>query len=79
MVYNNIDQYRLLSSEGGERMQFITVKEASEKWGYSEDRIRRWCREGKIKLVAAAIKISGRWQIPSDAECPDEPKIKNKK
>ena len=51
-------------------MMYMDTKEAAQKWGYSEDAIRRWCREGKIYLEAVAIKKNGRWQIPKDAECP---------
>ena len=51
-------------------MQYLSVKEAAEKWGYSEDTIRKWCREGLITISVGAEKKSGRWQIPVDAKCP---------
>lgn len=57
-------------------MQYLSVKEVAEKWGYSEETIRKWCREGLIKITFGAEKKSGRWQIPADAECP---KIKKNK
>ena len=56
-------------------MEYITVKEAAKKWGYSEATVQRWCRDGKIKVTVGAEKKSGRWQIPANAECPN--KIKN--
>lgn len=51
-------------------MQYLSVKEFAEKWGYSEETIRKWCREGLINITVGAVKKSGRWQIPADAKCP---------
>ena len=51
-------------------MNYLTVKEVAEKWGYSEATICKWCREGVISVTIKAKKENGRWQIPSDAECP---------
>ena len=60
-------------------MEYMGTKEASEKWGYSQSTIQKWCREGKIFLVLKAekSKYNGQWQIPIDAECPRQ--IKNPK
>lgn len=51
-------------------MGYMTTKEASAKWGYPESTIRKWCREEKLFVVCGAIKKSGRWQIPENAQCP---------
>ena len=51
-------------------MEYMTVKEAAEKWGYSEGTIRHWCNDELIFVVLKPIKKSGRWQIPKNAECP---------
>ena len=51
------------------------TKEASEKWGYSQAIIQRWCREGKI-TNATQNKKSSPWHIPIDAICPKPKKIK---
>lgn len=51
-------------------MEYMGTKEASEKWGYGQSTIQKWCREGKISLEIKAEKRSGRWQIPIDAPCP---------
>ena len=51
-------------------MNFMTAKEAAEKWGYSVNTIRKWCKEGKIVVKHSAEKINGHWRIPADAECP---------
>ena len=51
-------------------MEYMTIKQAAERWGYSEEAIRKWCKENKLLAVVEAQKISGRWQIPVNAECP---------
>ncbi|HLR36007.1 MAG TPA: helix-turn-helix domain-containing protein [Tissierellales bacterium] len=43
-------------------MSYISIKEASEKWGISDSRIRLLCREGRIE---GAIKIGRNWQFLS--------------
>ena len=57
-------------------MEYISVKEAAKKWGYSESTIRKWCNEDKIKVLFSAVKKNGRWYIPINAECPKILKIK---
>lgn len=49
---------------------YITVKEYAEKYGYSENTVRKWCRNGQLTITLKAIKESGRWKIPVDAPCP---------
>lgn len=51
-------------------MEYISVKEASEKWGYGESTIRKWCRAGLLSVVCKAEKTGGHWRIPKDAKCP---------
>ena len=53
-------------------MKYLTVKEVAEKWGYSEATIRKWCKDGLIKVTVGAEKKSGHWQIPENAQCPKE-------
>ena len=48
-------------------MDYISIKEASEKWKISDSRIRLLCREGRIE---GAIKIGRNWAIPFDAVKP---------
>lgn len=57
-------------------MEYITVKEASAKWGYGEVTIRKWCKAGLLSVACKAEKINGRWRIPVGAECPKP--VKNK-
>lgn len=53
----------------------MTVKEAARKWGYSQETVRKWCRDKKITVTLQPMKVSGRWQIPEEAECPKQRKI----
>ena len=45
-------------------MQFMSVMEASKKWGISDRRVRILCREGKIEGV---IRQGRAYRIPADA------------
>lgn len=54
---------------------FMTVKEASEKWGISDRRIRVLCSEGKIP---GAFQEGRGWKIPVDAKKPDDGRFKSK-
>lgn len=42
---------------------YITVKQAAEKWGISERRIRALCADGKI---TGAFQEGRGWRIPAD-------------
>lgn len=55
-------------------MEFITIKEASQKWNLSERRIQSMCLEGAIANVK---KFGHSWAIPSDAEKPIDHRIKS--
>lgn len=50
------------------------TKEASEKWGYSQSAISRWCRMGLIPDATQDAERSP-WHIPKDAKCPRPVKI----
>ena len=54
---------------------FITVKQASEKWGISDRRIRVLCAEGKI---SGAYQEGRSWKIPADARKPADGRYKLK-
>lgn len=54
---------------------FLTVKQASEKWGISDRRIRVLCAEGKI---SGAYREGRRWKIPMDAKKPADGRYKSK-
>lgn len=54
---------------------FMTVQQASEKWGISDRRIRCLCAEGKIR---GACREGRCWIIPIDAEKPADARYKSK-
>ncbi len=54
---------------------FITVKQASEKWGISDRRIRALCAKGKIP---GAYQEGRGWRIPADAKKPEDGRFKSK-
>ena len=57
-------------------MDYISVKEASQKWEISERRIRVLCSEGRIE---GAAKVGRSWSIPSDAVQPADGRKGKKK
>ena len=54
---------------------YMTVKEASSRWGISDRRVRVLCSEGKI---AGAYQEGRGWKIPVDAEKPADGRFKSK-
>lgn len=52
-------------------MDYITVREAAEKWAVSERRINQYCAEGRIP---GAERFGGAWAIPAGAEKPGDPR-----
>lgn len=55
---------------------YITLSEASEKWGISERRIRTLCAEGRIEGVT---RFGRSWAIPENTEKPSDNRIKTGK
>lgn len=53
---------------------FITVKQAAEKWGISDRRVRILCAEGKIP---GAFQQGRGWKIPADAVKPADGRYKS--
>lgn len=54
---------------------YITAKQAAEKWGISDRRVRILCSEGKIP---GAYREGRAWMIPSDARKPTDGRYKIK-
>ena len=52
--------------------EYMTVKEAAEKWGLSVRRVQLLCVEGRIE---GAMKHASVWVIPKDAEKPKDERI----
>ena len=48
-------------------MDYMTLKEASEKWGVTPRQINYLCASGRIP---GAVKMAGVWLIPKTAEKP---------
>ena len=42
-------------------MDYMTLKEASEKWGISSRQVNYYCVEGRI---LGTVKIAGVWLLP---------------
>ncbi|TCX50644.1 MULTISPECIES: helix-turn-helix domain-containing protein [unclassified Dehalobacter] len=48
-------------------MDYITAKEAAEKWCISERRVQILCEQGRIEAVQ---RLGKAWAIPKDAKKP---------
>ena len=53
-------------------MEYMTTREAEEKWNISERRIRQLLGEGRIE---GAVKVGGTWNIPKDAIKPTDKRV----
>lgn len=53
--------------------EYMTAKEAAEKWGISQRRVQLLCVQGRI---AGVIKYASVWVIPRDAQKPKDERIK---
>lgn len=51
---------------------YITLNEASQRWGISERRTRFLCQEGRVE---GAIKFGRVWAIPTNASKPADNRI----
>ena len=54
-------------------MDYMTLREASEKWGISPRQINYYCSEGRIP---GAEKMATLWLIPKDAQKPVDGRTK---
>lgn len=57
-------------------MEYLSIRQVSEKWGLSTRRINVLCSEGRIP---GATKIGSYWAIPADAAKPKDSRIKSGK
>ena len=57
-------------------MDYMTLKEASEKWGVTPRQINYLCASGRIP---GAVKMATIWLIPRDAEKPIDGRTKQGK
>ena len=57
-------------------MDYMTLKEAAEKWSVSPRRVSNYCAGGRIP---SAVKMAGVWLIPKTAEKPIDGRTKQGK
>lgn len=57
-------------------MDYITIREAAEKWGLKVRRVQVMCQENKIP---GAFHFGRAWAIPADAEKPSDGRVKSGK
>lgn len=50
-------------------MEYLSIKQVSEKWDFSIKRVQVLCNEDRIQ---GAIKEGFYWAIPADAEKPSD-------
>ena len=53
---------------------FITIREAAEKWGITPRRVQKMCSDG---LITGATKFGRVWAIPKTAEKPADGRIRS--
>lgn len=56
-------------------MEYITAKEAAEKWGISQRRVQVLCEKGR---VLGAVRLGWAWAIPKEADKPIDVRTKAK-
>jgi hypothetical protein len=57
---------------GGIYMEYMTIKETSEKWNITARRIQVLCSEGRIE---GAVRFGRAWAIPMDSHKPSDARI----
>ena len=57
-------------------MDYMTLKEAAEKWGVTPRRVNYYCASERIH---GAVKMAGVWLIPNTAEKPVDGRTKQGK
>ncbi|MDR1422890.1 MAG: helix-turn-helix domain-containing protein [Coriobacteriales bacterium] len=57
-------------------LEYMSVREAAEKWSVSERRVHKLCKDGRINGI---IRFGRSWGIPDGAEKPDDARKANGK
>ena len=57
-------------------MDYLTTKQAAEKWNISPRRVQVLCEQGRIK---GTVRLGWVWAIPKEAKKPDDLRIKKEK
>ena len=55
-------------------MEYLSIRQVSEKWGISRRRIQTLCSQDRIP---GAIRVGSYWAIPIGAEKPIDERIKS--
>lgn len=72
----SLDCIMCLCTLRGKYMEYLSIRQTSEKWGISVRRIQVLCSENRIP---GATKIGSYWAIPADADKPNDERIKSGK
>lgn len=54
-------------------MEYMTTKEAAQKWNITVRRVQVLCAQGRIK---GATRLGSVWAIPKDAKKPTDARVK---
>ena len=57
-------------------MEYLSIRQMSEKWGISVRRIQILCTSGRIE---GAVRIGYSWAIPNIAKKPKDERVKSGK
>ncbi len=61
---------------GGMNMDYMTLKDASKKWGILSRQINYYCTADRIP---GTVKMAGVWLVPKDADKPIDGRTKQGK
>lgn len=64
-------KHDFLLKGGGKVKGYLSVREASYKWGVSERRVNQYCTQGRIPGLS---RFGKSWCIPENAEKPTDPR-----
>ena len=56
-------------------MDYMTLKEAAEKWGVTPRRVNYYCAAGRI---LGAVKTAGVWLLPKEIAKPADRRYKSR-
>jgi len=54
-------------------MEYMTAKEAAQKWNITVRRVQVLCAQGRIQ---GAMRLGNMWAIPKDAKKPNDARSK---
>lgn len=60
---------RAQGQQGGLAVEYMTVKDAAQRWNVTERLVQRLCAEGRVD---GAVKFGRSWSIPVSARKPDD-------